>query len=82
MGWVTRGAFGTSSVRSLRQVGLQPQAGMEHPETSWAALAGAWLEFCTSLGKNARYRTKTNSVPSPCGDGPFAVLEQMAKQVT
>ena len=55
---------------------------MECAETSWTALAGAWLEFCTNSGKNARYRAKTNSVPSPCGEGPFALFEQMTKQVT
>lgn len=45
---------------------------MEHPETSWAMVASAWLEFCHNLGKNVRYRTKTNSVPSLGGDGPLA----------
>lgn len=70
-----------SAQEACERFGCSLRQGIEHPETSWTAFAGPWLEFCIDLGKNARYRTKTNLLPSRCGDEPFAVLEQMAKQV-
>lgn len=57
------------------QLGSSPRQGVQHPETSWATVASAWLQFCHNLGKKARYRTKTNSVPSLCGDRPFALFD-------
>lgn len=57
------------------QLGSSPRQGVEHPETSWATVASAWLEFYHNLEKNARYRTKTNSVPSLCGDRPLALFD-------
>ena len=48
-GWVTWGAFGTSSMRSLREVWLQPQAGdgasRDHLDCSCQWLVGVLHQF-------------------------------------
>lgn len=33
------------------QLGSSPRQGVEHPDTSWATVASAWLEFCHNLRK-------------------------------
>lgn len=55
------------------QLGSSPGQGMEHPKISWATVV-PWSS-ATIWGKNARYRTETNSIPSLCGDRPFTLFD-------